>query len=64
MTKLVSIKRPFEFKVRTFDESVEDEKVSRYCRKRMPAGADGVIEVFRDMRKKLKRRARQDRAKP
>ncbi len=29
VTKLVSIKRPFSFKVRTFDESVEDEKVSR-----------------------------------
>jgi hypothetical protein len=53
VTKLVSIKRPFAFKVRTFDESVEDEKVSRYCRKRIPAGADGVIQVFRDMRKKL-----------
>jgi neutral ceramidase len=54
VTKLVSIKRPFSFKVRTFDESVEDEKVSSYCRKRIPAGADGVIEVFRNMRRQLK----------
>ncbi len=54
VTKLVSIKRPFSFKVRTFDESVEDEKVSRYCRKRIPSGADTVIEVFRDMRRQLK----------
>jgi hypothetical protein len=54
VTKLASVKRPFEFKVRTFDESVEDEKVSRYCRKRIPSGADGVIDVFRAMRMKLK----------
>ncbi len=53
VTKLISIKRPFTFKVRTFDESAEDGKVSRYCHKRIPAGADGVIQVFRDMRKKL-----------
>ncbi len=54
VTKLASLKRPFQFKVRTFDESVEDEKVSRYTRKRMAAGADGIIEVFRNMRKQLK----------
>ncbi|HEV3138427.1 MAG TPA: hypothetical protein VGZ26_11000, partial [Pirellulales bacterium] len=54
VTKLVSVKRPFEFKVRTFDESVEDEKVSKYTRKRMAAGADSIIEVFRNMRQKLK----------
>ena len=54
VTKLVSIKRPFQFKVRTFDESVEDEKVSSYCNKRIPAGAQGVIDVFRDMRRQLK----------
>jgi hypothetical protein len=54
VTKLASIKRPFEFKVRTFDESAEDEKVSKYCRKRIPSGADTVIDVFRAMRQKLK----------
>jgi hypothetical protein len=54
VTRLASIKRPFEFKVRTFDEPAEDEKVSKYCRKRIPSGADGVIEVFRAMRAKLK----------
>ncbi|MGD9720701.1 MAG: hypothetical protein AB7O59_16140 [Pirellulales bacterium] len=53
VTRLVSIKRPFEFKVRTFDEATEDEKVSRYCRKRIGTHADGVIDVFRAMRKKL-----------
>jgi hypothetical protein len=54
VTKLVSLKRPFEFKVRTFDETVEDSKVASYCRKRIPSGADGVIDVFRNMRAKLK----------
>ncbi len=52
--RVVSIKRPFEFKVRTFDESVEDEKVSSYCRKRAADHADAIIEVFRNMRRKLK----------
>ncbi len=53
VTRLESIKRPFTFRVRTFDESVEDDKVARYCRKRAPAHADKIIEVFRDMRKTL-----------
>ena len=51
--KLASIQRPFTFKVRTFDEAVEDEKVSSYCRKRVPDGADGTIDVFRNMRQVL-----------
>jgi len=54
VTRLVSVKRPFQFKVRTFDESVEDEKVASYTRKRMAAGADSIIEVFRNMRRQLK----------
>jgi hypothetical protein len=54
VNRLVSIKRPFEFKVRTFDESVEDQKVSSYCKKRAPAHADGIIKVFRDMREVLR----------
>ncbi|MEX0676542.1 MAG: hypothetical protein WD063_05670 [Pirellulales bacterium] len=54
VTKLASVKQPFQFKVRTFDESAEDEKVSRYCRKRLPEHAEAIIEVFRNMRRKLK----------
>ena len=53
VARLASRKRPFTFKVRTFDEAVEDEKVSSYCRKRAPAGADYTIGVFRDMRRRL-----------
>ncbi len=51
--KLASLQRPFTFKVRTFDEGVEDEKVSSYCRKRVPDGADSTINVFRNMRQVL-----------
>lgn len=53
-TRVASIKRTFEFKVRTFDEAVEDEKVSSYCRKRAPDHAEPIIEVFRKMRRVLK----------
>lgn len=51
--RLVSVKRPFTFRVRTFDEAEEDRKVVEYCRQRMPGGADFTIGVFRDMRKIL-----------
>ena len=59
--KLASIQRPFTFKVRTFDEDVEAEKVSSYCRKRVPDGADSTINVFRNMRHTLGSRQGQDR---
>ena len=51
--KLVAVKRPFEFKVRTFDEAHEDRAVSEYCNKRMGGGAQSIIDVFRRMRKEL-----------
>ena len=51
--RLVSVKRPFTFKVRTFDEAEEDRKVADYCRQRAPAGADYTIGVFRAMREQL-----------
>lgn len=61
VNKLASIQHPFTFKVRTFDEEVEDEKVSSYCRKRVPDGADSTINVFRNMRQTLAPRQGQDR---
>lgn len=51
--RLVSLKRPFEFKVRSFDEKVEEEKCVSYVRKRVPTHADAINAVFRDMRKQL-----------
>jgi len=53
VSRLAAIKRPFKFRVRTFDEAVEDEAVQSYCRKATGAYADRCIEVFRLQRKKL-----------
>lgn len=50
---VASLKRPFTFRVRTFDEAAEDRAVSAYCIKRIGSGAPGVIEVFRKMRGEL-----------
>jgi len=61
VNRLAAIKRPFKFKVRTFDEAKENEAVTRYCRKYVGAYGDKVIEVFRDMRKTLAPQQGQDR---
>jgi hypothetical protein len=53
VSRIAVIKRPFKFKVRTFDGAKEDEAVTRYCRKYVGAYGDTVIQVFRDMRKTL-----------
>lgn len=50
---LASIKRPFKFRVRHFDESTEDEAVAAYCRKYLGAFGETTIKVFRDMRRTL-----------
>ena len=36
VSRVISIKREFTYRVRRFDEASEDEAVSRYCRKRSP----------------------------
>jgi neutral ceramidase len=51
--KLASLKRPFTFKVRHFDETAEDAAVVAYCEKRTPLSARATAGVFRDMRKEL-----------
>jgi hypothetical protein len=50
---LAAMKKPFEFRVRTFDEQAEEKAVTDYCTKRIGAPAPGVIEVFRNMRSVL-----------
>src|SRR5262249_45263856 len=40
ITKLAAIRRPYVFKVRSFDEATEEQKVSSYCNKRIPSGAE------------------------
>ena len=59
--RLAAIKRPFTFKVRTFDEAAEDQAVSEYCEKRIGPRAESVIAVFREMRKLLAPQQGQER---
>jgi neutral ceramidase len=61
VARLASIKRPFKFRVRNFDEAREDEAVTGYCRKYAGAYSDTVIAVFRDMRKTLAPQRGQER---
>ena len=51
--RLAALKRPFPFKVRTFDEAAEEKAASDYCTKRAGARAEPILEVFRKMRKQL-----------
>jgi hypothetical protein len=52
--RLAAVKRPFTFKVRTFDEAAEEKAVVQYCTKRIgPQNAESVAKVFRNMRKEL-----------
>ena len=50
VASIAAIKREFAYRVRRFDESREEEAVATYCKKRVPAGADAIIKVFRDQR--------------
>ncbi|HKB04665.1 MAG TPA: hypothetical protein VKD90_20745 [Gemmataceae bacterium] len=51
--RIAALKKPFKFKVRTFDEAKEDAAVSAYCQARAPKQADDFVKVFRDQRKVL-----------
>ena len=51
--RLAALKRPFPFKIRTFDEAAEEKAAADYCTKRISARAEPVLEVFRKMRKEL-----------
>ncbi|HEV3339148.1 MAG TPA: hypothetical protein VG125_02290, partial [Pirellulales bacterium] len=51
--RLAALKRPFKFKVRTFDEAREDAAVSTYCEKRAPGAAKLIVENFRQQREVL-----------
>jgi hypothetical protein len=51
--RLAAVKRPFTFKVRTFDEAKEDAAVSAYNRERAGKQEDAYTEVFRKQRQLL-----------
>jgi hypothetical protein len=61
VSRLAAVKKPFTFKVRTFDDAKEDAAVTAYCRKRAPKGADDIVRVFRDQRKVLAPRQGEER---
>jgi neutral ceramidase len=54
VAQLMALKRPFSFKVRTFDEPTEDKKVVDYCTKHAPGALDMCLRVFRQARLDLK----------
>ena len=55
VTRLGAIKEPFEFRVRAFDESAEEEAVKRYCSKRVGSeeAAESIALVFRTQRAEI-----------
>jgi hypothetical protein len=53
VNRIFSMKRPFAFKVRHFDEAREEAAVTTYCQKRIPPKADDFAKVFRNMRQEL-----------
>jgi hypothetical protein len=53
VSRIKAVKKPFKFKIRTFDDAKEDVAVTAYCQKRAPKQADDYIEVFRRQRKAL-----------
>jgi len=53
--KLASVKRPFTFRFRDFDEAGEEKAVMEYCQKRVGGqAAESIAAVFRQMRAELK----------
>ena len=53
--RLAALKEPFEFRVRSFDDSAEEEAVTGYCTKRMgsPGEAAATALVFRTQRAEI-----------
>lgn len=60
--RIVGLKRPFNYRVRTFDEAAEEKAVTSYCAARLPEEyVEKIAVVFRDMRKELAPQQGQDR---
>ena len=53
ISKVASVKKQFQYRVRNFDEGAEEKAVSYYCNKRLGGNPEDIIRVFRKMRKKL-----------
>lgn len=53
VTRVAALRRPFTFRVRTFDEQVEDAKVARYTSAYLGEHGDYVRGIFARMRRQL-----------
>ena len=60
--RMASVKKPFTFRVRTFDDAEEDAKIERYMTAHVPSSAARVREVFAAMRKELQPQQKQERS--
>ncbi len=54
VNRVVAVKRPFLYKIRTFDEATEDKKVTDYMTAHAPGDFDFVTGVFREARAAIK----------
>jgi hypothetical protein len=61
VARLLSVKKPFTFRVRTFDDAEEDAKIARYMTAHVPASANRIREVFATMRRELLPQQKQER---
>ena len=52
--RIAAVKRPFRYKVRTFDEATEDQKVTDYMTAHAAGAFDFVTKVFREARAAVK----------
>lgn len=50
---VAALRRPFEFRIRKFNEAVEEEKVRSYAEATVPDAANRIREIFAGMRKIL-----------
>lgn len=53
ISRVKSVKKEIEYRVRRFDENEQEKAVSYYCHKRLGNDPERVIEVFRKMRQEL-----------
>ena len=53
VARLAAVKRPFTFRVRTFDEVEEEAKVARYTAAYAPQNAARIREIFAEQRRQL-----------
>ncbi|MDB6174322.1 MAG: hypothetical protein JWL59_3633 [Chthoniobacteraceae bacterium] len=61
VTHIASLKRPFTFRVRSFDEAIEEAKVARYSMAYASQAATRIREIFADQRRELAPQQGQER---